>query len=335
MDLLPQVRPEDLDQGDLEGWDLAVHEDTRQIQLHLEAHIHIRSVNRWGPPEREASIGDLIQTTSLSVGQLLESHGLFKATCLLPEETFPSGEVGSLEQGVLQDAFNTPQGLDHVGAVVVQVPELAIMALVCPPERILAVHLILLEVLAHTPALVKGQGVSVLLEQGVDAWNTAVPCILQVLQRETPVLCVGFLALQGVLSPHTLTVDELSLPCLNVAVQVGNELVFLMAQTTAVVGDACLCLLRVSQVRLRDQDVTHAEHAQTTKLLWRVEDNRWETRRHLGVQTNLDAGLHLVFALHEQIQQRIRVDNGFTEVGHHSDQVCVPLVGDLCEGRGT
>ena len=33
--LLPQVRTEDLDQTDLKGRDLAVHEDTREIQLDL------------------------------------------------------------------------------------------------------------------------------------------------------------------------------------------------------------------------------------------------------------------------------------------------------------
>ena len=37
VDLLPQVRPEDLDQRDLQRRNLPVHEDARQIQLDLEA----------------------------------------------------------------------------------------------------------------------------------------------------------------------------------------------------------------------------------------------------------------------------------------------------------
>ena len=37
MDLLPQVRAEDLDQRDLQRRDLPVHEDARQVELHLEA----------------------------------------------------------------------------------------------------------------------------------------------------------------------------------------------------------------------------------------------------------------------------------------------------------
>ena len=36
VNLLPQMSSEDLDEGDLEGRDLAVHENTSQIQLHLE-----------------------------------------------------------------------------------------------------------------------------------------------------------------------------------------------------------------------------------------------------------------------------------------------------------
>ena len=35
--------PEDLDEGDLEGGYLAVHEDACQVQLYLEAHVHVGS----------------------------------------------------------------------------------------------------------------------------------------------------------------------------------------------------------------------------------------------------------------------------------------------------
>lgn len=41
MNLLPQVSPEDLNQGDLQCGDLAVHKDSSQIKLHLETHIHL------------------------------------------------------------------------------------------------------------------------------------------------------------------------------------------------------------------------------------------------------------------------------------------------------
>lgn len=101
MDLLPQVSSEDLDKRDLQCGDLAMHEDTRQVQLHLKAyiyltgkrqchwsqatgsqnvikkgeklvfsfpssmstnHTHISSVNGWGPPEGESTIGNLVQS---------------------------------------------------------------------------------------------------------------------------------------------------------------------------------------------------------------------------------------------------------------------------------
>jgi hypothetical protein len=54
-------------------------------------------------------------------------------------------EVGSLEERMLEDSFNAAERLDHVGSVVVQVPELSVVALMRPPERILLQHLILFE----------------------------------------------------------------------------------------------------------------------------------------------------------------------------------------------
>ena len=45
----------------------------------------------------------------------------------------PGREVRTLEQRVFQDTFDASQRLDHVRAVVVQIPELAVVALVRPP----------------------------------------------------------------------------------------------------------------------------------------------------------------------------------------------------------
>lgn len=71
MHLLPQVSPEDLDEGDFERWDLAMHEDACQIQLHLETHVHIGAIDGGRPPQREAPVGDLVQTRPLCISQLL------------------------------------------------------------------------------------------------------------------------------------------------------------------------------------------------------------------------------------------------------------------------
>lgn len=71
MHLLPQVSPEDLDEGDLERGNLAMHEDAGQIQLHLESHVHIGTVDGGGPPQGETPVGDLIQPRPLCIGQLL------------------------------------------------------------------------------------------------------------------------------------------------------------------------------------------------------------------------------------------------------------------------
>ena len=74
-----------LDSREANGID--AHEDTSQIQLDLEADVHVRAVDRRAPPEREATIRDLIQTGTLSVRQFLVSHRLFETGRLLPEQT--------------------------------------------------------------------------------------------------------------------------------------------------------------------------------------------------------------------------------------------------------
>ena len=48
----------------------------------------------------------------------------------------PGREVRTLEERVFQDPFDPTKGLDHVRPVVVQIPELAVVALVRPPARV-------------------------------------------------------------------------------------------------------------------------------------------------------------------------------------------------------
>lgn len=65
VNLLPQMRPEDLNQTDLECGNFAVHVDTCKVELHLESNINVRSVYSWRPPKCEPSVWDLIKTRSL------------------------------------------------------------------------------------------------------------------------------------------------------------------------------------------------------------------------------------------------------------------------------
>lgn len=44
MNLLPQVSTEDLDQRDLQSRNLSVHEDARQVELHLETDIDLKPI---------------------------------------------------------------------------------------------------------------------------------------------------------------------------------------------------------------------------------------------------------------------------------------------------
>ena len=113
---------EDLNQTDLEGGNLAVHEDTGQIQLNLETDVYVGTVDSRTPPERESTIRDLIQTGPLCVREFLVPHRLLKTGRLLPEQAFPGREISTLEKGVLQDTFNTTKGSDDIDAIVIELP---------------------------------------------------------------------------------------------------------------------------------------------------------------------------------------------------------------------
>jgi len=102
-----------------------------------------------------------------------------------------------------------------------------------------------------------------------------------------------------------------------------------MAHARPEVCDANIGLLRPAEIRLRDQYVSHRQHAKTSKLLRRVEHDRWETTRHLGVEADLDTCLDLVLALDEEIKQLLGVDDRLTEVRHQANQSRVPLVHNL------
>jgi hypothetical protein len=176
----------------------------------------------------------------------------------------------------------------------------------CPPEWIGACDLILLELLTDTPSSIISQGMAILLEQCVDTWDTSVPAVIQIIQRQPPVLSFSFLFLERILAPYTLTVNELALPRLNVTVEVWNQLLLLVSHTCPEVSHTQVGLLTVPQVRLGDQDMSHAEHTQTTNFLGRIEDYWRESGRHLGVEANLDTCLNLVLTFDQQIQQLLQ-----------------------------
>lgn len=102
-----------------------------------------------------------------------------------------------------------------------------------------------------------------------------------------------------------------------------------MSNTTTV------SLLGPPQIGLRNKYETHGKHTETTKFLRRVEDTGRETRRHLGVKTNFDTSLDLVFGLDERIKQLVGVHDGLSVVSHQTDKTGVPLVDDLRESRTT
>ena len=55
---------------------------------------------------------------------------------------------------MLEDALNAAKRLDHVGAIIVEIPKFAVVTLMRPPEWILLENLVRFELGAHTPAFV-------------------------------------------------------------------------------------------------------------------------------------------------------------------------------------
>jgi len=129
------------------------------------------------------------------MGKFLEFHRLFKTTRFLPEKTLPSGEVGSLEQSMFQNTFNSSQGLDDISSIVIKVPEFSVVTLVSPPERVVFDNVILFEILSDSPSFVISQSKSVLLEKSVDSRNTVVPALFKVVKSQSSVLGLGLLSL--------------------------------------------------------------------------------------------------------------------------------------------
>jgi hypothetical protein len=78
---------------------VSAHENASQIELHLETDINISPIDGRTPPESEATIGNLIETRSLSIGKLLISHRLFESRGFLPEQTYETHEHLSVTQG--------------------------------------------------------------------------------------------------------------------------------------------------------------------------------------------------------------------------------------------
>lgn len=61
-------------------------------------------------------------------------------------------------------------------------------------------------------------------------------------ETTVPVLGNSLLSLEGIFSPDSLRVNELTLPWLDVAIKIGNQLILLMTHTRAEMSDTHICL---------------------------------------------------------------------------------------------
>jgi hypothetical protein len=112
-----------------------------------------------------------------------------------------------------------------------------------PPERVLLQELILLELLSDSPAFVIGKCQSVLLEKSIDTWDTMVPAFFEIVKSQPSILRFSLLSLDGILCPYSLAVNKLRVPGLDVAIQIGNELIFFVRHTSSEMREPLLCLL--------------------------------------------------------------------------------------------
>lgn len=64
----------------------------------LPKETHVGPVDGGRPPEREPSVGDLVETRALGIGQLLPLHGFLKAAGFFPETKNPPKSQSFLER---------------------------------------------------------------------------------------------------------------------------------------------------------------------------------------------------------------------------------------------
>lgn len=103
---------------------------------------------------------------------------------------------------------------------------------------------------------------------------------------------------------------------LDVTIQIGDELLIFMTHTTTEMCDSHICLLTVPQITLRNQNVTHRQHSQSSNLLWCIKYDWRKPAGHLWIQPNLNTGLDLVLTLHQEVKQLLSVHSCFSEICH-------------------
>jgi hypothetical protein len=214
----------------------------------------------------------------------------------------PSTSHSYLEKTMLKNAFDSPQCLNHICAVSVQVPKLTIVALMGPPKGVHSALLIHLEFSSKPPTTIVRQRVAIFAEKSIDARDTSVPRIFKIFQCQAAILSIGLLSLERILSPNTLGVNKLALPWLKIPEEIWDQLVGVVAKTGAEMSHSHFRLLAVPEIALWDKHMSHRQHTKPSKFLWTIENYWRESTWHLTVQPNLDTSLDLILVLDEQIK---------------------------------
>lgn len=74
---------------------------------------------------------------------------------------------------MFKNRLDTTQSCNNVDSIVIELPELAIVSLRCPPERIGFEKLVSFPVRPDTPSLIVSKSVPILLKECVDSRNTS------------------------------------------------------------------------------------------------------------------------------------------------------------------
>ena len=103
-------------------------------------------------------------------------------------------------------------------------------------------HLILFEVSSNSPSFIISQSVTIFLKQGINTRNPSIPRVFKILKSETTILSISLLTFESILCPHTLTVYKLTLPGLNITVEMVQYMYMYMYVCTC----TCTCMSCIS-----------------------------------------------------------------------------------------
>ena len=104
--------------------------------MHLETVIHIGAIDGRPPPRVKRRLGIWLRLDLWALVSFLYRIDSSNPDAFSRKEPFQVGKISTFEESVLQDTLDTTQRGNHVNTIVVELPELSIMAMRSPPEGV-------------------------------------------------------------------------------------------------------------------------------------------------------------------------------------------------------